>query len=442
MTSDHLPLRLTGARVIDPATATDSVMDLWVDERGVHRSAPGGATDGVDAWPVRSLEGQVVAPALVEIHAHLREPGGELSETIATGLAAGRAGGYGHVLAMANTTPTNDDPEVTRLMFRAAAAAGTGVSLHPVSAATLGLAGAEPAPWAAQIEAGCVAVSDDGHPVADHEVLAQVLKGAASLGVRYLSHAEVPALFGGTIHDGVAGRFGLKGIPSTCESEAVEAEIALAERLGAPIHFCHLSTVGAIEALRAARARGVAATGEATPHHLVLSTEVFDERGPDPNLKMNPPLRTPDDVAAIRAAVLDGTLAAIATDHAPHAPALKAKGIAKAPFGVIGMENAFAVMHEVLVRGAGWSLPILIERLTSGPANCVGISAGRLFEGPPALAIIDPQAPWTVDPEGFVSLSRNCPVAGLSGTGRVVATLLGGRLQATHAPGRAEPHAG
>jgi dihydroorotase len=424
MTPTPLPLRLAGARVIDPATRTDAELDLFVDPRGVHREPPAGA----DGWPSLDAAGKVVAPAFVEIHAHLREPGGESSETIASGLAAARAGGYGDVLTMANTSPVNDHPDVTRSMLDAAVRSGTGVRLHPVTAATIGLAGREPAPWAEQVAAGCVAVSDDGKPVADHEVLARVLAGCEELGVRYLSHAEVPELFGGVVHDEAAARLGVRGIPSTCESEAVRTEIEVAERVGAAIHFCHVSTRASLEHVRAARERGVRVSAEVTPHHLLLSADLFDDRGPDPDLKMNPPLRRTADCRAVRDALREGLLAAVATDHAPHAPELKCRGLEAAPFGVIGMENAFPVLHEHLVRRAGWPLALLVERLTTGPAACVGLAAGRLFGGPPRLVVLDPEAAWSVRPEGFRSRSRNCPFAGWEGRGAVAATLLEGEL--------------
>ncbi len=420
-----LPLRLAGARVIDPHTGTDTVSDAYVDVDGVHLRPPAGAAE----WPVVPLEGRVVAPAFVEIHAHLREPGGEASETISSGLAAARAGGYGTVLAMANTRPVNDDPAVTRRMLAAAEQSGTGVRLMPVSAATRGLAGEDPAPWADQIAAGCAAISDDGKPVANHALLAGVLEACEELGVRYLSHAEVPELFGGYVNLGPASEaLGVPGIPAACESEAVRAEIAVAEHVGAAIHFCHVSTRESVALIRAAQERGARVTAEAAPHHLLLHDDLFLERGPDTGLKMNPPLRGDEDAAAVRTALREGAFAAVATDHAPHAPELKCRSLAEAPFGVIGMENAFAVLHEHLVRREGWPLALLLERFTSGPAACVGIRAGRLFEGPPSVAVIDPGAAWEIQAETFRSRSRNCPFEGWAGRGRVTGILLAGRL--------------
>lgn len=428
-----VPVRLLeGARVIDPASGTDDVVDLVAGPDGVRPAGPG---DGAGAQRV-DLRGRVVVPAFVEIHAHLREPGGEESETVASGLAAARAGGYGTVLAMANTNPVNDEPSVTRRMLAAAEAAATGVRLHPVSAASKGLLGREPAAWREQVAAGCVALSDDGKPVHDGALLESVLAAARDLGVPYLSHAECPALFRGPVHDGdAARRFGVPGIPTACESDAVRSEIAAAERLRAPLHLCHVSTLESLASLRAARARGVRCTAEATPHHLLLTDAEFLRRGPDTSLKMNPPLRPAEHVAALRAAVLDGTVAAIGTDHAPHAPRLKARPLAEAPFGAIGMETAFAVLHDRLVLGEGWPLPLLVERLTSGPARVAGLPAGSLFEGPAAVAILDVGAPWTVRPETFLSRSRNTPFAGWEGRGKVVATLLGSSWQGSGAPG-------
>ncbi len=426
---------LRGGRVIDPATGLDAVTDLVADARsGVRTAAAGDERDAL----VVDASGLVVAPAFVELHAHLREPGGEESETIATGLAAARAGGYGTVLAMANTKPVNDSPEVTALMLRAAEAAATGVRMLPVTAATVGLLGRDPAPWRAQIAAGCVAISDDGKPVHDHRILADVLRAARELGVPYLSHAECPGHFRGPIHDGEAARrFGVPGIPVACESEAVHAELAIAEAAGAAIHICHISTRESIDALRDARARGVRCSAEATPHHLTLTDEEFLRRGPDTSLKMNPPLRPASDRDALRAALLDGTVAAIGTDHAPHAPHLKAKGLADAPFGAIGTETAFAVLHEALVVREGWPLGLLLERMTSGPARIAGLQAGRMFEGATALVLLDPRGTWRVEPGSFLSKSRNCPFAGWTGRGRVAGTLLGASLRPSSAPGPA-----
>lgn len=437
MTGTREPtLRLTGARVIDPATRTDAVTDLDVVASGPSagvRPAVGPVPAGAQ---VMDLRGKVVVPAFVEIHAHLREPGGEVSETIATGLAAARAGGYGTVLVMANTNPANDEPSVTRRMLAAAEAAATGVRLLPVSAATKGLAGREPAAWREQIAAGCVAISDDGKPVHDRTILREVLAAARDLGVAYLSHAECPPLFHGPIHDGEAARrFGVQGIPTECESDCVRQEIALAEELGARIHVCHVSTRASIEALRAARSRGVRCSAEATPHHLLLTDDEFLARGPDTSLKMNPPLRPAAERDALRAATLAGVVEAIGTDHAPHAPHLKAKGLAEAPFGAIGMETAFAVLHEHLVVRGGWPLATLVERMTTGPAGVVGVAAGRMFEGAPALAVVDPAAPFVVRAATFRSKSRNCPFEGWAGRGRVVGTILGGAWSPSDAPG-------
>ncbi len=425
-------LLLVGARVLDPSTDTDRVGDLWVDDRGVHDSRP----DGFSESAVVDLRGKVVCPAFVEIHAHLREPGDEESETIATGCAAARAGGYGHVLAMANSPRTNDRPEVTRFILDAARSAGSGVRVHPVSAVTIGLAGREPAPWGEMIAAGCVAFSDDGKPVADPSILERVLRATVEFGVPYLSHAECPAHFHGPIHAGdAARRFGVGGIPTACEWEAVRAELELAGRLGARLHVCHVSTRESLAALADARARGVRASAEATPHHLLLTDAEFLVRGPDPDLKMNPPLRPREDRDALRAALVSGLVESVATDHAPHAPRLKAKGLADAPFGVIGMETAFAVLHDEFVVRDGLPLAWLVRALTVGPADAVGLAAGRLFDGPPMLTVVDPSARWEVRTETFASRSRNCPFAGRRGIGRVVGSLLGDQFVASVAPG-------
>jgi len=418
-----------GARVIDPAAGEDRVRDLRVLDGVVRADAPRGAP------PPRVVEaaGRVLAPAFVDPHVHFRDPGDGRSETTASGLAAAARGGYAAVFCMANTDPPNDRPEITAALLRAARDSGSPVRLFPVAAATRGLAGREVADLESQRAAGAAAVSDDGKPVTDDAVMGEVLRRAAALGLPVLSHCESPSLHpGGVAHDGApARRLGLAGMPSEGEARMVRRDLALAERLGVPVHLCHLSTEAAVRAVRDARGRGVAVTAEAAPHHLALGDEdllrLLPDGRPDPHLKMNPPLRAAADREALIGALLDGTVDCVATDHAPHPPSRKRGcGFAEAAFGVIGLESAFAVLHDRLVVPGRVPLGVLLERMSSGGARVGRIPAPTLREGGRAEAVLlDIGARGTLDPEEFASLSRNCPFAGDALQGRVAGLLLG-----------------
>ena len=425
----HRHWHLRGGRVVDPVSGEDGPGDLHVVDGLLHRRAPEGAppAEGIDA------SGLVLAPAFVDPHVHFRDPGDGRSETIASGLAAAERGGYADVFAMANTRPVNDDPAVTRSMLAAARASGSPVRLHPVAAATRGLAGREPSDFGAQKAAGARAVSDDGMPVLDDGVMERVLLAAGNLGLPVFSHCETPSLHPeGVAHEGAAARdLGLAGIPAESESRMVRRDLELAGRLGVPVHLCHVSTAASVEALRAARSRGVAATGEAAPHHLLLEDEDLRRPGPggspDAHLKMNPPLRSRADREAVLGALLDGTLDCVATDHAPHpADRKRGAGFAGAAFGVIGLENAFSVLHHRLVVPGRMPLAVLIERMGAGAARVARIPGGRLAEGEPAaVVLLDLFAGGRVDAESFASLSRNCPFDGGEISGTVAGLVVG-----------------
>jgi dihydroorotase len=418
--------------VIDPAAGEDRVREVRVLDGVLAPAAPEGAP------PPRIVEaaGLVIAPAFVDPHVHFRDPGDGLSETTASGLAAAGRGGYAAVFCMANTEPVNDAPGITREILRAARASGSPVRLHVVSAATRGLLGREVADLAAQKAAGASAVSDDGRPVLEDAVMEEVLRRAAGLGLPVFSHCETPALHpGGVAHDGEpARRLGLPGIPAESEARMVRRDIAIAERLGVPVHACHLSAAASVRALRDAKGRGVRVTAEAAPHHLALSDEdllrTLPGGGADPHLKMNPPLRAREDRDAVIAALADGTVDCVATDHAPHREGRKRGcGFLDAAFGVIGLENAFAVLHDRLVVPGRIPLSALLDRMSAGAARVARIPAPSLRDGEPAaLVLLDLEACVPVRAEAFASLSRNCPFDGRSLKGRVAGLLAGDGL--------------
>lgn len=422
-------LRIRGARVLDPGAGIDEVRDLFVRDGRLFFDPPkGGAERTLDA------EGLVAVPGFVEIHAHLREPGFTESETVETGLAAALAGGYTAVFAMANTKPVNDRPEVTAQMLRAARTAGSPVRLYPVTAATLGMAGRELADYEAQRAAGAGAVSDDGIPVLDDETMRRSMAAAARAGLPVFSHAtHHPAPGGGVMHDGPAARaLGVKGLPREEEDRLVRRDVEAAIATGAPVHICHLSTVGGVEAVRRGREKGAPVTAEAAPHHLLLTDR--DVRGPDE--KMNPPLREEADRLAVVAALAEGLIGAIATDHAPHAPEKKALGIERAPFGVIGMETAFPALYTGLVLGGALPLATLVARMTAGPAAIGRVPGGRLVEGERAeIALLDLETAFVPGERPLRSKSRNCPFLSRTLRGGVAATVAG-RVLAVHRPER------
>jgi dihydroorotase len=424
-----MSLLIRNGRVLDPGAAMDAVQDvLAVDGRiarvGARLDAPEGAR-------VVDATGKVVCPGFIDMHVHLREPGQEYKETLASGTRAAAAGGFTAVCCMANTAPVNDNRAVTDYILAKARIEGV-VRVYPIGAITKGLQGAELAEFAELAEAGCVAFSDDGRCVTNAELYRRAMEYALPFGPPVISHAEDPHLArGGTMHEGlVSTELGLDGQPAAAEDVMVARDILLAELTSAHVHIAHLSTAGAVRLVREAKARGVRITAEVTPHHLLLTDEAV--RSYDPNTKMAPPLRSKAHVEAVREALADGTIDCIATDHAPHELAEKEGEFATAASGIVGLETAVPLLLDRLVRAGIVDLPTLVARLSTGPARLLNLPGGSLAVGAPAdLTVLDLEQPWTVDPGRFRSRSRNTPFASWTGSGAPVMTIVGGALVTT-----------
>jgi dihydroorotase len=417
-------LLLRGGRVVDPAAGLDGLQDVLIVEGRVARL--GRSLAAPEGSQVIDVAGKVVCPGFIDMHVHLREPGHEYKETVATGTRAAAAGGFTAVCCMANTWPVNDTRAVTDYILAKARVEGV-VRVYPIGAVTRGLQGSELAELAELAEAGCVAFSDDGHCVMNAEIYRRAMEYAMPFGAPVISHAEDGHLSrGGTMHEGlVSTDLGLGGQPAAAEDVMVARDIVLAEATGAHVHIAHLSTGGAVRMVREAKARGVRVTAEVTPHHLLLTDEAV--RGYDANTKMAPPLRSKQHVDAVQEALADGTIDCIATDHAPHARAEKEGEFAAAANGVVGLETAVPLLLDRLVRPGMLALPTLVARLSLGPARVLSLPGGSLAPGAPAdLTILDPDEPWTIDPARFRSRSRNTPFAGWTGVGAPVLTIVGG----------------
>jgi len=418
---------IEGGRVIDPASGVDGVRTVVVQggkiaEVGERVERPR------DAFVVEA-RGRWVTPGFVDLHVHLREPGQEYKETVATGARAAVAGGFTTICAMPNTKPVNDSASVTELVLARAAQAGLARVL-PVGCISRAQGGEDLAEYGELKAAGCVAVSDDGRPVASSGLMRRALEYARAFGLPVAVHEEDPVLVGkGVMHEGpTSTRLGLKGIPAAAEDVMVVRDLALLELTGGRLHLQHVSTKGAVRAIRDAKKRGLAVTAEATPHHLALTDEDVGASGYSTDFKMNPPLRSAEDVKALREGLADGTIDAIATDHAPHSAVEKDLEFDAALNGIIGLETAFSVCLELVRKGA-LAERRLVEALTAGPARAFGLAAGTLAKGAAAdIAVLDPAAEWTVDPARLHSRSRNTPWKGKRLPGRCVLTLVGGRI--------------
>lgn len=418
-------LLIIGGRVISPEDDLDGEFDVLIEDGVLRQIAP---RLSVRADEVFDARGQVVAPGFVDLHVHLREPGGEVSETLETGLRAAVAGGFTAVCPMPNTRPVNDRPELTRAMVEKASRLGL-ARVFPIAAVSVASEGETLTDFEALVAAGAVGFSDDGRPVKTAGLMRDAMAKARGLGVPITDHCEDLTLSaGGMVNEGpVAERLGLKGIPNSSEEVVVARDLILAEATGSRLHLAHLSTAQSIEMVRMAKRRGVRVTCEVTPHHFTLTDEAVVKVGT--NAKMNPPLRSVEDVAAMLAGIADGTVDCIATDHAPHASELKQKPLAEAPFGVIGLETALGLALTRLVHPGKISLWHLISLLSGQPARVINQPLGRLKVGGPAdITVFDPNLEWTYKVAESRSKSRNSPFDGWKLKGAITATTVAGRM--------------
>lgn len=417
---------IQGGRIIDPANRRDAVGDILIEKGVVIEIAPRLSEKGIDR--LIQANGKIVTPGLIDLHTHLREPGFEYKETVATATAAAAAGGFTTVCCMPNTNPVNDNQSVTELILEKARTEGK-VHVLPVGAITKGSKGEELAEIGELVAAGCVAISDDGLPVMNSELMRRAMEYSRIFDVPVIDHCEDLNLsHGGVMLEGdVSTALGLKGIPSASETVMVARDIALAELTGARVHLAHISAAGSVRLIREAKRKGIPITAETCPHYFTLTDERV--RGFDSNAKMKPPLGAKSDLEEIRAGLADGTLDAIATDHAPHAAQEKERELDHAPFGIIGLETALG-LSLLLVEEGVLTLPQLIGKLTEGPARILGRKIGRLDPGGVAdLTIIDPGAEWTVTEAGFKSKSRNSPFIGWKLKGRATAVIVAGKIE-------------
>jgi len=417
---------IRGARVIDPANRLDDVLDVHVAKGRV--AGLGSGLEVPDDTPVREADGCLLLPGLVDLHAHLREPGGEEAEDISSGTAAAAAGGYVAVFAMANTDPVIDNAGLLEgLSQRAQSEAVVPVGFH--AAVTIGQKGEQLTEMVELSDYGVVAFSDDGVPLPNANALRRALQYAKVTGRHIAVHAEDRSLTrGGVMHEGaVSARLGLGGMPSIGESVEVERAVEVAAYEDARLHVCHVSTAASVEHVARAKAAGAPVTAEVCPHHLVLDDEAVVSL--DPNVKMSPPLRSEADRAALVSALADGTIDCVATDHAPHCPDDKEVPFEEAPFGVIGLETALPVLYGILVRDGDLDPGVLVQRMSSTPAKIAGISRPSISEGSDAdLCLFDPDHAWMLDRGTVRSRSWNSPWWGMELRGRAVLTVAAGRV--------------
>jgi dihydroorotase len=420
-------LLLRGGRVVDPARRVNGARDVLLEDGRVSAVGTKLPARGAEVIPA---EGLVVCPGFIDLHVHLRQPGREDKETIATGTRAAAAGGFTAVCAMPNTDPVNDNSGITRFILDTARREGV-VRVHPIGAVTRGSRGEELAEYGDLQESGCVAVSDDGRPVASARVMRRALEYARTFDLPVVDHCEEPSLSDrASMNEGpVSTLLGLRGVPAAAESIVVERDVQLAELTGGRLHIAHLSTAAAAEAVRRGKARGVRVTAEAAPHHLFLTDQAVKDSDYDASTKMNPPLRSEADRRAVVEALRDGTIDAIATDHAPHTVDDKKVEYEAAAFGVVGLETAVSLCLDRLVGPRIVTLSRLVALFSTGPARAFGLPGGTLAPGSPAdVTVLDLERTRKVDPARFQSKGRNTPFAGWTLKGGPVLTIVGGKV--------------
>jgi len=419
-------LLVKNGRVLDPASNTDAAMDILLDGETIREVAPAGKIAAPQSAELFDATGLIVAPGFIDLHAHLREPGQESSETIESGTRAAERGGFTAVCCMPNTKPVNDNASVTRFIVDRAKAHGS-VRVWPIGAASVGSKGEAIAEIAAMKDAGIVAVSDDGKPIATAKLARQVMEYCRSLKLPVIEHGEDVSLAAGAVmREGVTStRLGLRGMPAAAESVCVARDVELAELTGARLHIAHLSAKASLEQVRSAKSRGLRVTCEVTPHHFTLIDEdvTYDSR-----FKMNPPLAAREDREALLAGLADGTVDTIATDHAPHEPALKDVEFDKAPFGILGFETALSLALEQLVHCGRISLMRMVELFTAGPARVLGLERKIAAGQPGDLTIFSLDHSWTYKVKESSSKSRNSPFDGRTFKGGAMSTIVAGKI--------------
>jgi dihydroorotase len=416
---------LQGGRLVDPSQSLDATGDLLLVDGQVAQiggtiAAPAGAE-------VVDCTGLVVSPGMIDVHVHLREPGREDVETVASGAHAAVAGGFTAVCSMPNTKPVTDNQATVGFVKRQGEAAGF-ARVYPIGAITVGQQGETLAEFGEMVAAGAVAVSDDGKPVENSHIMRTALEYAQTFGIPVVEHCEDMALGHGSMNEGVvSARLGLKGIPAEAEEIDVARCILLAKRTRGHVHLCHLSTKGSVDLVRWGKAQGIKVTAEVCSHHISLTEEACD--GYNTNAKMNPPLRTKADVEALQQGLQDGTIDLLVTDHAPHHYDEKEREFADAPNGIVGLETALGVNVTYLVEPGILTIPELVDRMACRPATVFGLPGGTLAAGSPAdVTVFDPTRSWTVDPKRFKSKGRNTPYGGMTLRGQAICTIVGGKI--------------
>src|SRR5512140_3659175 len=420
------PVLIRGGRIVDPTQRLDGIGDVLLQGGKVVAAGQGiGTPDGVT---ILDATGLIVAPGLIDVHVHLREPGHEDRETIATGAAAAVAGGFTSVCAMPNTDPVIDNQGAVGFVKAKGESAGL-ARVYPIGCVSVGQRGEQLAEFGEMVGAGAVAVSDDGHPVMSSHLMRTALEYALTFGIPVADHCEdMPLALSGQMHEGlVSTRLGLKGIPAAAEEIHVARDVILSELTGGHVRLCHMSARGSVELIRRAKDKGLRVTAEACPHHFTLTHERCE--GYDTNAKMNPPLREAADREAIREGLRDGTIDVIATDHAPHHYDAKEREFDDAPNGIIGLETALGLAITELVDTGVLTLPELVRRMSTTPARIFNLPGGTLAVGAPAdVVVFDPAAEWEVQPGAFFSKSRNTPFAGRRLHGRADLTVVRGEV--------------